>query len=116
METPDDIRSVSVHIMGREYNIACPPEEQEHLIASAEYLHERMSAIRRRGRSMGVERIAIMAALNMAREILDSKIADAPAGKRKSAANATATPDDDTVRDRLKQMELSIDQALADHG
>ena len=114
-DTPDDIRSVSVHIMGREYNIACPPEEQEHLIASAEYLHERMSSIRRRGRSMGVERIAIMAALNMAREILESRdFADAPGKKTKPAAASSA--DDDKVRERLRQMELSIDQALADHG
>lgn len=117
MDTPDDIRSVSVHIMGREYNIACPPEEQEHLIASAEYLHERMSAIRRRGRSMGVERIAIMAALNMARELLDSRDGEgAPAKKPKTAKAAADSGADEQVRERLRQMELSIDQALADHG
>lgn len=110
----DDTRSVTVHIMGREYNIACPPEEQEHLIASAEYLHERMSAIRRRGRSMGVERIAIMAALNMARELLAEDRAEPATTSAKPAKAATEL--DDSVRDRLKQMELSIDQALADHG
>lgn len=111
----DDTRSVTVHIMGREYNIACPPEEQEHLIASAEYLHERMSAIRRRGRSMGVERIAIMAALNMARELLSEERPEPVAASRKAPAN-DPTELDDSVRDRLKQMELSIDQALADHS
>ncbi|MBR9814361.1 cell division protein ZapA [bacterium] len=116
MDTPEDVRSVSVHIMGREYNIACPPEEQEHLIASAEYLHERMSAIRRRGKSMGVERIAIMAALNMAREILDNGKDSAPAHKPKASAPGTDSDADDKVRERLRQMELSIDQALADHG
>lgn len=116
MDTPDDTRSVSVHIMGREYNIACPPEEQEHLIASAEYLHERMSAIRRRGRSMGVERIAIMAALNMAREILESHDGDTAPAKKAKAPVAADDAGDDKVRERLRQMELSIDQALADHG
>lgn len=101
----DEARSISVHILGRDYQIACPPDEQERLSECAEYLHQRMSAIRKRGRSMGVERIAIMAALNIVRELLDLR-----------EHGGTPTDADDATRKRLRQMELSIDQALSERG
>ena len=66
----DDAITITVRIMGREYTVSCPPEEHETLVASAELLNERMSAIRRRGKALGTERIAVMAALNLARELL----------------------------------------------
>ncbi len=69
----DEARSITVTIMGREYQIACPPEEHERLTECAEYLNGRMNAIRKRGRSMGIERIAIMAALNMSHELLEAR-------------------------------------------
>lgn len=102
----DEARSISVHILGREYQIACPPEEQERLTECAHYLDQRMSSIRKRGRSMGVERIAIMAALNIVRELLD---------ERAGGGNANSESDNAT-RKRLRQMELSIDQALSERG
>jgi len=100
----DEARSITVTILGREYQIACPPEEQERLMECADYLNERMTAIRKRGRSMGIERIAIMAALNIARDFLDNR--DAGGGGET----------DDSTRRRLRQMELSIDQALSERG
>ena len=63
--------SVTVRIMGREYTVLCPQEEHEALVASADFLNERMSAIRKRGKALGAERIAVMAALNLARELLE---------------------------------------------
>ena len=65
----DEARSITVTIMGREYQIACPPEEHERLTECAEYLNGRMNAIRKRGRSMGIERIAIMAQDGLARAL-----------------------------------------------
>ncbi len=53
--------SVTVRIMGREYTVLCPQEEHEALVASADFLNERMSAIRKRGKALGAERIAVMA-------------------------------------------------------
>ncbi|MBB86390.1 cell division protein ZapA [Abyssibacter sp.] len=101
----DEARSITVTIMGREYQIACPPEEHERLTECAEYLNGRMNAIRKRGRSMGIERIAIMAALNIARDFLDNRDAGSDHGDV-----------DESARRRLRQMELSIDQALSERG
>lgn len=100
----DEARSINVTIMGREYQIACPPEEQERLLECADYLNIRMNAIRKRGRSMGIERIAIMAALNIARDFLDNQ------------NQAPSAEIDDSTRRRLRQMELSIDQALSERN
>lgn len=63
--------TVSIRILDREYQVACPEDGRDALLDSAHYLNERMRAIRNRGRALGVERIAVMASLNMARELLD---------------------------------------------
>jgi len=63
--------TVKVHILDREYQVACPEDGREALLDSARYVNERMRAIRNRGRALGVERIAVMTSLNMARELLD---------------------------------------------
>lgn len=91
--------TLTVRIMGREYTVACPPEEHETLVASAELLNQRMSAIRRRGKTLGTERIAVMVALNIAREFL-------------SMRNASSAPDPKTA-ERLRQLRLDIDGALS---
>jgi cell division protein ZapA len=62
--------AVKVKVMGQEYPVTCPVEEHEALVASAEYLDERMMTARRRGKALGTERIAVMTALNLARELL----------------------------------------------
>lgn len=69
----DEALNVTVRIMAREYNVACPPDEHEALVASADYLNQRMTGIRRRGKALGAERIAVMTALNLARELLTLK-------------------------------------------
>jgi cell division protein ZapA len=94
--------TVTVKIMGREYSVACPQHEHEALVASAEYLNERMMANRRRGKALGSERIAVMTALNITRELLElrGEPAAAPAG-------------DAAAAERLRQIEQAIDSALA---
>ncbi|SHH24676.1 cell division protein ZapA [Hydrocarboniphaga daqingensis] len=96
-----EARSVTVRIMGREYTVMCPAEEHEALVASADYLNERMTAIRKRGKALGAERIAVMAALNIARELLELKGSD-----------SVAQPDDAALA-RVRQMRLDIDSTLA---
>lgn len=64
---------IKVHILGKEYPIACSPEEQHELLISARYLDEKMRKIRDSGRVIGTERIAVMAALNIAHELLQVK-------------------------------------------
>lgn len=93
--------TITVRIMGREYTVQCPPEEHENLVASAELLNERMSAIRRRGKALGTERIAVMAALNLARELMSKGGVTQDIAERDRAA------------DRVRQLRLDIDAALA---
>ena len=64
--------AVKIHIMDKEYLVACPKEEQEALLASARYLDEKMTDIRESGKVVGIDRIAVMTALNMAHDIVAS--------------------------------------------
>ena len=70
---------VSVRIMEKEYVIACPYEERTALLDTAEFLNSRMREVRDSGKVVGLDRIAVMVALNLANELLrlknhDSKI------------------------------------------
>ncbi|HHQ41848.1 MAG TPA: cell division protein ZapA, partial [Chromatiales bacterium] len=62
---------VTVRILDREYRVACPPGEREDLMASARHLDQLMREIRDSGKVIGLDRIAVMAALNMAHELLE---------------------------------------------
>ena len=62
--------SVQVKIMDKEYQVNCPPSDQEALIKSARYLDENMLKIKGRGNIHGVEKIAVMAALNITHDML----------------------------------------------
>ena len=59
--------------MDKEYRIACPEEEKDNLLASAELLNSNLKEIKQQGSVIGTERIAIMAALNLSHEILHNK-------------------------------------------
>lgn len=61
---------VSVRILEKEYFVACPYEERSDLLDSAEFLNSKMREIRDTGKVVGLDRIAVMAALNMAHELL----------------------------------------------
>ena len=63
-------QTVSVSILDKEYQVACPPEQQAELLLSARYLDQQMRAIRESGKVIGLERIAVMAALNISHELL----------------------------------------------
>lgn len=61
---------VTVRILEKEYQVACPAEEKSDLLASAELLNRRMREIRDSGKVVGLDRVAVMAALNLANELL----------------------------------------------
>lgn len=67
---------VSVSILGKEYQVACPEEEKEALLASAKLLHKNMEDIRSTGKVVGLDRIAVMAALNLAHDLINLQNAD----------------------------------------
>lgn len=64
--------TVVVHILGQDYKVACSPGERDSLLRAASELDRRMRDIRQVGNVVGVERIAVMAALNLANELLQS--------------------------------------------
>jgi len=70
------IAQVSVRILDKEYQVACPAEERTDLLDSAEILNNKMREIRDSGRIVGLDRIAVMAALNMANDLIHAKARD----------------------------------------
>jgi cell division protein ZapA len=65
-----EARPLSVRILEKEYMVACSPEERSELLDSAEFLNGRMREIRDSGKIVGLDRIAVMAALNLAHEVI----------------------------------------------
>ena len=61
---------IKVHLLGKEYPIVCPQNEEHDLLIAARYLDDKMRQIRDTGRVFGAERIAVMAALNIAHELI----------------------------------------------
>jgi cell division protein ZapA len=68
-----DSARVSVRIMEKEYVVACPYDERSALLDAAEFLNARMREIKESGKVVGLDRIAVMAALNLAHEYLKGK-------------------------------------------
>ncbi|MWV10540.1 cell division protein ZapA [Pseudomonas sp. R-28-1W-6] len=62
--------TVTVHILDKEYCIACPPDERANLESAARYLDGKMREIRSGGKVIGADRIAVMAALNITHDLL----------------------------------------------
>jgi len=75
-----DIKGVDVSIMGRNFTVSCTDEERPGLINAVNFLDKKMRDIRDSGKVIGVERIAIMTALNLAHELLNSKSGDVDVG------------------------------------
>ena len=94
-----EVKGLDVSIMGREFRVACPEGEQEELLAAVAYLDRKMREIRDSGKVIGVERIAIMAALNIAHELLTMRAGGFDIGDFKR---------------RIAAMQEQLDQALMD--
>ena len=89
--------SRKIHILGKEYQVNCPPEEREALERSAELLNEKMEEIRNGSQIIGLERIAVMAALNLAHDLIQTE--------QSAEQNSLAS-------DVLQTMNSKIDSAL----
>ena len=103
-----DLRTVSVSILDKEYQVACPADQEAELIVSASYLDKQMRSIRESGKVIGLERVAIMAALNISHELLALKSGDNPIEsseeqERLSALNSQL----DEVLYQLRQLEIN---------
>jgi cell division protein ZapA len=67
-------KTIEVQLLGRSYRVACTDGEREALLQAVAYLDGKMNEIRKSGKVMGAERIAVMAALNVAHELLTVKL------------------------------------------
>jgi cell division protein ZapA len=92
--------ALTISLMGREFRVACPEGEEKQLLASVDYLNRKLRDVRDTGKVVGNERIAIMAALNIAHELLSN---------RPSASNFDAG----TFRGRIEAMQETVESALA---
>ena len=63
-------KTLTISVMQKEFQVACPEGEEESLLQAARYLSEQMESIRSSGKVVGMDRIAVMAALNMSHELL----------------------------------------------
>jgi cell division protein ZapA len=93
-------KTLDVTIMGRTYKVACSDEERNALLSAVAYLDRKMTEIKSAGRVASAERIAVMAALNIAHELLSSR-------------NNASGFDMEGLRRRMAAMEATLDQALA---
>ena len=89
---------VSIRILDKEYQVACNASERTDLLDSAEVLNAKMQEIRDSGRIVGLDRIAVMAALNMANDLLHAKERDKYL--------------EGNLSDRLKDMSDRLESAL----
>jgi len=77
MSERGNVEGVSIHILDKEYLVACPEDERQDLLASADYLDKKMREIRDSGKVVGQDRLAVMAALNIAHELLNPTVTTA---------------------------------------
>jgi cell division protein ZapA len=90
--------SVSISILGRDYQISCPPDEEESLRKSARYLDQQMEQMKKRAGALGYDKIAVLAALNITHELLKKD-------------KLVSSSEHDSVRE-IRQLEQKIDTAL----
>jgi len=67
------IKPIEIHILGKSFRVACPLEQETALFAAADYLDGKMRDINEAGRVVGIERVAVLAALNITHELLSGR-------------------------------------------
>jgi len=89
----DGAQTLDVSLLGRSYRVSCGDEEREALLKAVSYLEGKMNEIKLAGKVAGTERIAVMAALNIAHELLSMRLGEGfdmgEAKRRISAIEAT---------------------------
>jgi cell division protein ZapA len=98
-----DKNAITISLLGREFRVGCPEGEQKQLMASVDYLNRKLKEVRDTGKVVGNERIAIMAALNIAHEFMSNP---GKGGGAQSVDNAS-------IKRRILAMQETLDSALA---
>ena len=97
--------TVTVKILEKEYQVACPEEQEAALVISAKYLDKQMRGIRESGKVIGLERIAVMAALNISYELLQASDHAEPGQPSGDSVKRLHNKLDDALHD-LRQLEI----------
>ena len=107
--------TLDVTILGREFKVACKDDERDELMEAVAMLDRRMRDIRDRGKVSGTDRIAVMAALNIAHELLRERRTAAIAEPRAIAEPPAVGEsfDAEAARRRIQAMQATIDETLA---
>lgn len=98
--------TVTVKILDKDYQVACPPEQERGLVEAARFLDKQMRGVRDSGKVIGLERIAVMVALNTAYQLLNK---DDQATQTSQAALDDVRKLSDRIDDalqRFSQMEI----------
>ena len=93
-----EVAALDITILGRQFRVSCTEEEKKDLLKAVDYLDGKMREIRDGGKVIGVERIAIMAALNIAHELLTTRV--------------NGAFDIGELKRRMASMQAAIDQAI----
>jgi len=98
--------TVSIDILDKSYQVACEPEQEEELKQAAHDLDDQMRAIRSTGKIIGLERVAIMAALNLSHQVLALKSGNQLDDSQEDAIKAVTSRIDEALF-QLRQFEIS---------
>ena len=110
MTMPNEANYLDITLLGKEYRVACPPEEHDALLAAVAYVDEKMHDIAEKTKSNISERIAVMAALNIAHEHLSQR---PPAMATPSVGGPETGVDFGAVKRRISDMEAKLEAVLA---
>ena len=110
--------TLDVSLLGRDFKVACKEAERAELTDAVALLDRRMREIRETGKIAGAERIAVMAALNLAHDLLrERKLPrSATPAAHSSATTTSGAVDEASLRRRIAAMNSALDQALAGQG
>lgn len=107
---PNNPSHIDIALLGKEYRVACPPEERDALLAAVAFVDEKMHDIAEKTGSTISERIAVMAALNIAHEYLSQSPPSGEAGQYPALETGVDIGD---VKRRISGMEARLDAVLA---
>ena len=98
--------TVIVKILDKEYQVACPPEQEPGLLEAARHLDKQMRTIRDSGKVIGLERIAVMVALNTTYELLkkDTQVSETSQAGLEHVKKLSERIDD--ALQRFRQLEI----------
>jgi cell division protein ZapA len=95
--------ALTISLLGREFRVAAPEGQEREILAAADYLNRKLKEVRDTGKVVGNERIAIMAALNIAHESMS---------KNAGAGNGSSL-DTASIRRRISALQQTVEAALA---